>query len=262
MLAQISGGRGPKTMFLFELLNLRRGFSHYFRYVPALTPELAKEVYRIRHKVYCEDLKFEATRTDGMETDEYDAHSLYGLVQSTKTGEYVGCARLILPCPGDPNKSFPVENSCAQTMDRRLFDSRAVPRQKIGEVSRLAVIASYRRRKGEEHRPAPVDDESFGTEKQPRFPYIPFALYFGCAALARKSGIDHVLVLTEPRLSSHFRKLGMNIQQIGEGVEHRGHRVPSVINAKTFPQDIHFAMRSLYGLIEEEVERAFEARPR
>ena len=249
-------------MFLFELLNLRKGFSQYFRYVPALTPELAKEVYRIRHKVYCEDLKFEAVRADGMETDEYDGHSLHGLVQSATSGRYVGCARLILPCPNDEKKRFPVEKSCAQTIDRKLFDSNAVPRQKVGEVSRLAVVAAFRRRKGEERRPAPIDEDSFGTEKQPRFPYIPFALYFGCAALARKKGIEHVLVLTEPRLSSHFRKLGMNIRQIGSGIEHRGHRVPSVINAVTFPQDIHFGLRSLYALIEEEVDRAFDALPR
>ena len=249
-------------MFLFELLNLRRGFSQYFRYVPALTPELAQEVYKIRHKVYCEDLKFEAQRTDGMETDEYDAHSIYGLVQSVTSGQYVGCARLILPCPQDNAKLFPVERSCEKTIDRTSFDPGAVPRPTIGEVSRLAVIAAYRRRKGEQNRPAPINEDSFGTQKQPRFPYIPFALYFGCAALARKSGIDHVLVLTEPRLSAHFRKLGMNIRQIGSGIEHRGHRVPSVINARTFPKDIHFAMRSLYGLIEEEVDRAFAALPR
>jgi N-acyl amino acid synthase of PEP-CTERM/exosortase system len=249
-------------MFLFELLNLRRGFSQYFRYVPALTPELAKEVYRIRHKVYCEDLKFEPQRADGMETDEYDAHSLYGLVQSAASGEYVGCARLILPCPANEKKLFPVEKSCAQTIDRSILDPRQLPRQKVGEVSRLAIISAFRRRKGEENRPAPIDEDSFGTEKQPRFPYIPFALYFGCAALARKKGIDHVLVLTEPRLSAHFRKLGMDIRQIGLGIEHRGHRVPSVINAKTFPKDIHFALRSLYALIEEEVERSFDVLPR
>jgi N-acyl amino acid synthase of PEP-CTERM/exosortase system len=248
-------------MFLFELLNLRRGFSQYFKYVPALTPELAHEVYRIRHKVYCEDLKFEATRADGMETDEFDAHSVYGLVQSVKTGEYVGCARLIRPDPQDPTKLFPVEKSCAETIDRKVFDPSSVPRTKVGEVSRLAVVAAFRRRKGEENRPAPIEDDSYGTETRPRFPYIPFALYFGCAALARKYGIDHVLVLTEPRLSNHFRMLGMNIRQIGEGVEHRGHRVPSVIDSTTFPSDIHFALRSLYRLIEREVDQAFDALP-
>jgi len=249
-------------MFLFELLNLKRGFSQYFNYVPALTPELAKEVYRIRHKVYCEDLKFEAARSDGMETDEFDSHSLYSLVQSAKTGEYVGCARLILPCPGDPGKLFPVERSCAKTIDRTLFDPLSVDRSKVGEVSRLAVIASFRRRKGEENRPAPIDeDNAYGTGKQPRFPYIPFALYFGCAALARRRGIDHVLVLTEPRLANHFRKLGMDIREIGGGIEHRGFRVPSVINARTFPRDIHFGLRTLYRLIEEEVDRAFNALP-
>ncbi len=245
-------------MFFLELINLRRGFSKYFRYVPALTPPLAREVFRIRHQVYCEDLKFEATRADGQETDAYDEHSLYGLVQSTANDQYVGCARLILPNPKNPDQLFPVEVSCAATIDRARFDPARIPREKVAEVSRLAVIAAYRRRKGETKLPAPVSDESFGSVTQPRFPYIPFALYFGCAALARRCGIDHVLVLTEPRLANHFRKLGMNIQPIGDAVEHRGLRVPSVINAKTFPSDIQFALRPLYRLIEEEVERGFE----
>lgn len=246
-------------MFFLELINLRRGFSKYFRYVPALTPELVHEVYRIRHKVYCEDLKFEKTREDGQETDAYDAHSLHGLVQSVATNEYVGCARLILPNPANPAAPFPVEISCAATIDRSKFDPAKIPREKVAEVSRLAVISSYRRRKGEDKQAAPVNDESFGSPTQPRFPYIPLALYFGCAALARRCGIEHVLVLTEPRLANHFRKLGMNIQEIGGGVEHRGFRVPSVINARTFPNDIQFALRSFYQLIENEVENAFTA---
>jgi N-acyl amino acid synthase of PEP-CTERM/exosortase system len=246
-------------MLFLPWFNLRRGFSKYFRYVPALTPELFREVYRIRHDVYCEDLKFEQTRADRQETDSYDEHSLYGLVQSVATSEYVGCARLILPNPKDPSQPFPVERMCAETIDRSIFDPSRIPRNTVAEVSRLAVIAAYRRRKGENRQPAPVSKESFGSITQPRFPYIPFSLYFGCAALARHCGIEHVLVLTEPRLANHFRKLGMSIRTIGGGVEHRGLRVPSVINAKTFPEDIHRSMRPLYKLIEEEVERAFAA---
>ncbi len=246
-------------MLLFELINLRRGFSKYFRYVPALTPSLAREVYKIRHQVYCEDLKFEALRKDGEETDDYDRHSVYGLVQSISTGAFVGCARLILPNPENPDALFPVETSCAKTIDRSICDPSKLPRKKVSEVSRLAVVSAFRRRKGEASQPAPIDDESFGSGNQPRFPYIPFALYFGCAALARRCGIDHVLVLTEERLSNHFRKLGMNIQQIGDGVEHRGKRVPSIINAATFPDDILFALRPLYRLVEEEVDQSFAA---
>jgi N-acyl amino acid synthase of PEP-CTERM/exosortase system len=226
-----------------------------------LTPELAQEVYKIRHKVYCEDLKFEQERPDGLETDDYDSHSVYGLVQSVATDEYVGCARLILPHPEDPGRRFPVEVSCAKTIDKAVFDPDAYPRTRLAEVSRLAVVAAYRRRKGEQRIPAPVNEESFGSITQPRFPYIPCALYFGCAALARKFGIERVLVLTEPRLANHFRKLGMNIQPIGGAVEHRGMRVPSVINAVTFPDDIQFALRSLYKLIEHEVNQAVQRLP-
>ena len=243
----------------FPKLFLKDGFSRYFRYVPALTPELIHEVYRIRHRVYCEDLKFEKARSNGEETDRYDSHSLYGLVQSVATGQYVGCARLIYADPENPHLPFPVEASCATTIDREKFDASTIPRELVGEVSRLAVVSEFRRRKGEATEPAPINEESFGTRAQPRFPYIPLALYFGCAALARRRGMEHVLVLTEPRLANHFRKLGMGIREIGSGIEHRGYRVPSVINARTFPRDIHLPLRPFYHLIEEEVERAFEA---
>lgn len=240
-------------MLGFELLNLGTGFKRYFEVVPALTPELRDEVFRIRHSVYCEELKFEPERPDRRETDEYDTHSIHCLIRSVQSGEFVGCTRLVRARPGDPLHPLPFEKTCAKTLDRSIVDPQRLPRDSIAEVSRLAVISKFRRRKGEERNVEGISDGSFGDQKRPRFPYIPVGLYLGTVELALKHGINTLFVLTEPRLAQHFSKLGVNITQIGGPIEHRGERVPSMIDCSSIVGGLNFLTRPLYNVIAAEV---------
>lgn len=245
-------------MFLFELMNLGEGFKKYFEVLPALTPELRDEVYRIRHSVYCEELQFEPVRPDKRETDEYDPHSLHCLMRSKGTGEYVGCTRLVLARPGEPHYPLPFEKTCEATIDRAIIDPQKLPRHTIAEVSRLAVISRYRRRKGEEKMAVAVSDDSFGTKDQPRFPYIPVGLYLGTIEMAALHGIDTLFVLTEPRLANHFSKLGVRVKQIGGPVEHRGARIPSVMGVHSILEGLNFVMRPLYKVVAQEIRAGLD----
>ena len=132
-----------------ETANLGNVFKGYFEIVPAYSNRLKDEVYRVRHQVYCEDLDFEPSRADGRETDEHDSHSLHLLMRSVKTGEFIGCTRLVRPRPRDPGYQLPFEKSCTGVLDSTIIDPMKLPRNTIAEVSRLAVIGGYRRRKGE-----------------------------------------------------------------------------------------------------------------
>lgn len=89
-------------MFLFELMNLGEGFKKYFEIAPALTDELRDHVYRIRHEVYCAELKYEPVRADKRERDDYDAHAP------------------LLARPGDPLYPLPVEKTCPAPSIARL----------------------------------------------------------------------------------------------------------------------------------------------
>lgn len=242
-------------MFLFEMLNLGEGFKKYFEVVPALTPELKDQVFRVRHNVYCEELKFEPVRPDGRETDENDPYSLHCLLRSISNGEFVGCTRLIMARPTDPLYPLPFEKSCKATLDRKIIDPQSLPRERIGEVSRLAVINRYRKRKSDEGSVDGLSDDSFGDAKRPRFPYVPVGLYLGIIDLALRHGVDTIFVLTEPRLAAHFGKLGVKVTQIGGPVEHRGQRIPSMMNAKGIVDGLNFVTRPLYKVIAAEVER-------
>jgi N-acyl amino acid synthase of PEP-CTERM/exosortase system len=240
-------------VFPFDIANLGASFKRYFEIVPALTGELRDHAYRIRHQVYCEELKYEPERPDRRESDEYDAHSLHCLIRSVKTRQFIGCTRLILCRPDDPHYPLPFEKTCAEALDRAIIDPQALSRGRIAEVSRLAVVSQFRTRRGERDTPAPLSDESFGTGINPRFPYIPVALYLATTELAALHGVHTMFLLTEPRLARHFAKLGVNIIQIGDEVEHRGVRVPSVVNVRKIIDGLNFIMRPLYNVVAQEV---------
>ncbi len=76
----------------------------------------------------------------------------------------------------------------------------------------------------------------------------------GAIALADQNGIDKVFVLTEPRLANHFAKLGVKIEQIGDPVDHRGVRIPSMMSVPSVIKDMRFFLRPFYRVIAQEID--------
>jgi N-acyl amino acid synthase of PEP-CTERM/exosortase system len=248
-------------MFLSNLteLTMSQGYRRFFKVVPAVSDELRAENYRIRHEVYCRELGFEALRPDCLEADEFDRQSVHCLVQSVASGAYVGCARLVLADPDSPLTPLPFEVTCEATLDRSIVDPMRLDRSRIAEISRLAVVGSYRRRKGEQDSPLTISEEDFGTPRQPRQPYLALAVYLGLIALARHYGISTLFVLTEPRLAMNLTRLGVRVERIGDGVEHRGTRVPSMLSVAEIIEGMNFLVRALFEVIAREVQAGLEA---
>jgi N-acyl amino acid synthase of PEP-CTERM/exosortase system len=246
-------------MFPFDLLSLGQSFKKYFEIVPAITAELREQAFRIRHQVYCEELNFEPVSPDRREVDEYDPQSVHCLIGNRNTGEFIGCTRLILCRRSDPHHPLPFERSCAATLDRSILDPQAMPRNRIAEVSRLAVIGRYRRRRGERGSPAPITEERFSTRLLPRFPYILVGLYLATTELAALNGIDTMFVLTEPKLANHFARLGVKITRIGAPVEHRGVRIPSALDVQGILRGLNFIMRPLHKAIAQDIRQGMQA---
>lgn len=241
--------------------DLGKGFSRYFDILPALDEATRDEVYTIRHEVYCEDLGYEALRADRHEVDDYDRHSLHCLLRTADEARAaVGCTRLVLARPEDPAHPFPFEVACAATLDQHTVDSRKLPRDKIAEVSRLAVRKAYRRRRGEKHTDVALKNRDFGSSQSPRFPFIPVSLYLGMMALSQWCGIEKVFVITEPRLAAHLAKLGFAMEQIGPPIQHRGLRVPSVIDARASNEGIRSLVRPLWDVVRAEIMAGCEGK--
>lgn len=239
-------------------IDLGEGFRRYFELLPALDQPTRETVFRIRHEVYCRDLGYEPVREDGMETDDYDRHSLHCLLRTAGSEKVpVGCVRIVLARPEDPAYPLPFEKTSAAVLDRSIIDPAQVPRKRVTEVSRLAVVSRFRRRKGEEGKPIAIGDEDFGSALHSRFPFIPVGLYLGSIALSLHHGIDHLFMLTEPRLALHFCKIGFVIDQIGGPIEHRGTRVPSLLRARETVEGLRANLRSMYEVIETSIQGAY-----
>ncbi|HPT50198.1 MAG TPA: PEP-CTERM/exosortase system-associated acyltransferase [Accumulibacter sp.] len=249
-------------MFLSSLteLTMSQGYRRFFNVVPALSEELRAENFRIRHEVYCRELSFESLRSNGMETDDFDAQSLHCLVRSVSSGQFVGCARLVLVDPDDPRQSrLPFEISCDAALDRSIIDPMKLDRRRIAEISRLAVIGNYRRRQSDQGKPFSIAEEDFSTEKRPRQPYLALAIYLCLIALARHYGISTLFVLTERRLAQNISRLGVNVRQIGGEIEHRGARIPSMISVDEIIDGMNFIIRALFEIISREVKEGLDA---
>lgn len=247
-----------ETRPLRQAAGIAEGFLTRFEVIPALTDALKDQTFRMRHSVYCEDLGFEAVRPDGHEIDEYDDYATGLLIRHILSGEFIGCARLIRPRIGALSP-LPFELNCAHTLNRELIDADPVPRHQIAEISRLAIISKFRRRKGEAKSPAPLGENDFGSGPTARFPYVLLGLYLGIVALGELQGVEKLFFLTEPRLAAHLSKVGFEIQQVGGPIEHRGVRILSMAIVPRVVRGQH--LKPIFHLVRGQVLKAHRVAP-
>jgi N-acyl amino acid synthase of PEP-CTERM/exosortase system len=242
--------------------DLGQTFLRRFELIPALDDVSKDQVFQIRHEVYCQDLGWEPIRKDRREFDEFDNHSFHCLLRGRSTKELVGCARLIVARVDDPSDPLPFEQTCREVLDRGIIDPQQLARSSLGEVSRLAVMRTFRQRKGEAVSAMTISEEDFQSmAPRTRFPFIPVSLYLGIAAIAQQIGVEHLFVLTEPRLASHLARIGFDIRPIGGSVDHRGTRVPSLLRSSKIVNELRPMIRPLFRVIEKEIGEAFHMHP-
>jgi N-acyl amino acid synthase of PEP-CTERM/exosortase system len=150
---------------------------------------------------------------------------------------------------------FPFELAVAAA-GRRLQLPFAVEdwRQRAGEISRLAVVSQFRRRRNERGRPDTlVVDEAPASPERRAFPHIAIGLYLGAAALGLMRGLDRVFAIMEPRLARRLRACGIEFEPVGEGLEYHGLRVPFVLTRGRFEQGVAPPIRELLDTIRSEL---------
>lgn len=233
---------------------LSETFHARFQVVPALDDSLRRAVYRVRHTVYCEEFGFEQTNSEQLEMDHFDADSTALLIKDLLENQFIACARIVHVSPSSPNDPLPFELVTAGHLYPWLTEDKT-ERHRIGEISRLAVASQFRRRRTDVG-PAPLSEHDFayGGAVQ-RFPFIMAGLYLGLLAVADLQGLDQLYLLTEQRLANHLSRLGVAVTQVGEPIEHRGLRVPSMIRVQSVVAALQGFVRPLYVEIHEKISK-------
>jgi N-acyl amino acid synthase of PEP-CTERM/exosortase system len=192
-------------------------FDTYFRAVSADTRELIDQAFALRYQVYCLERHFEnpEEQPSGLETDNFDRHSIHALVFHRPQDEPIGTARLILP-QARPN-SLPIQDLLKKG---GLSACDYFPNHTVAEVSRFAISKEFRRRK--------VDGKSEAEAKRERHSHLP------CLGLVQmllrqsvELGIEYWAAVMEPQLLRMLALLGVRFQPIGPLVSYHGLRQPS-----------------------------------
>jgi len=235
--------------------SLASDFATYFRVIPADTADLIEKVYQLRHKVYCEELGFEPEREDHLESDEYDKRSIHCLLFHKPSQAYIGCVRLVLADPQNPDAPFPFEHACWETLEWDFDSPTGATRLKYGEISRLAIAANFRRRRGEAQVSERGGDipEVIGAEERRHFHSIALGLYVAITAMGLNHGLEGVFAMMEPRLARQLRRFGILFRQIGAAIEYRGIRAPFFISRDDLFGNFKHECRELLANIQNQL---------
>jgi len=227
------------------------------------------EVYKLRYKVYCEEWGFEKPEDhpDGLEMDEYDKYSVHFAAKDS-TGKIVGTIRMILNSP----EGFPIEKYCELNINKD-----ELPRERLAEISRLAISKEYRRRAEDRYIYGPEEErrgigvfgyypygisayhnytytykragDSYrrGVLKERRKRHEPVtSLYKAIYHESKRRGLTHWYAVMTKGLFIMLKKFGFNFQPIGDPVDYHGIRTPYLGEIKKIEQEVLNTNPELY----------------
>lgn len=204
-------------------MSILNAFNHYFEIIPATSDALKQEVYKLRYQVYCMETGFENPEVypDGIEYDEYDAHSCHYLIRHRETNSYMATTRLIFPDHQNPEKLFPIELH-SQIDNIELLNT--IHRANLAELSRFCVSKQFRRRKDDQGLLVTND-----TLERKSSAHITLALFACAIRISAEHNIDYWYAIMEPALKRVFSSLGIHFIQVGPLVDYHGMRLPCII---------------------------------
>ena len=230
-------------------------FTTYFAPVVASSDKLKDSSYLLRHQVYCDEMTFLPKSSTGLETDQCDNHSIHCLLEHINLKVFAGTVRVVYT--REEMQRLPFEIHCGDCITEPELNPRQFPRDSICEVSRLAVPASFRRRKTDSHDGSAtgvINEHNYSESEVRCFPFIAIGLYLMAAAIIKKNGMEHVFVMMEPRLARSMSFVGIKFTQIGPTVDYHGTRAPYYLNINEMINGLNSGFKGLYNRIEQQLE--------
>lgn len=238
-------------------LSLTESFKRYFSIEIANTPEQKELVYGVRYRVYCEEFNYEAVDKypQRLEIDEYDKFSSHCLIMHRETGAPAGCVRLVPATVSTGNdRELPLEKYCGSSLDATQVKELNLDREKLCEISRLAVDTAFRRRTGETlTRYGEINGLHFSAQEQRTFSLIAVACFLAATAMTKMQDRTQVFAMMEPFLPRMMQRSGINFQRIGKDMDYHGIRAPYFITTQSAIDNMQVELKDLYQWIQDKL---------
>ncbi|WP_256253675.1 PEP-CTERM/exosortase system-associated acyltransferase [Alteromonas sp. V450] len=214
--------------------------------------------YRTRHKVYCEEMKYERENASSQERDRYDDRSINCYIKHRRNGECAGTIRLVLPTFN--NLKLPLEEKCNNAIsDATLVPSNLSP-ETVCEISRLAIPREFRVK---QVKSKVLSVEKLSEYKQKKnvpfnvehFPYLSIALYLTATCVCMHLNVKQAYVLMEPKLARRMRTFGIHFKPVGDDIHFNGRRKPYRVSPSQLLVDLAKPLQRFYWGINSELSK-------
>jgi N-acyl amino acid synthase of PEP-CTERM/exosortase system len=204
---------------------------------------LSTQVFALRYEVYCLECGFLDPNDykNGLESDDYDDNSAHFTAHNL-ANEVVGSLRLV---HAPASRGFPFEEHC-----RILFEpGKLPPRDQCGEVSRLVVRKTYRRRVGDTLAGVPreflqadaagVPARSAPGERRSNRPELLMGLYREMYRYSLECGIRYWYAAMERSLARALDRFQFAFLPIGEEVDYYGPVAPYLADLRELEKKLN-----------------------
>ncbi len=195
---------------------------------------ILEAIYQLRYQVYVNEWGFENPKEhpEGLEKDAYDQQSLHFYAYPDTVDNIIGTARLILVS----DSTLPIEQHF--DIHERPID---VPRNKIAEISRLAISKDFRRRaidrvifsrddshidELEQHQ---ANMKVIERERRKCEHELIRGLYLSIYRESLKLGLTHWYAVMARGLYVILGRWGIQFKQVGPAREYHGSRAPYLL---------------------------------
>lgn len=191
--------------------------SDHYEVILADSAEARRIHYRLRYQVYCLEQRWEPVDCfpDGEEKDEFDQRAVHFLVRNRFTDQWIATLRVVLP-GDDP---LPIES--LDILKDSVRD--AVPAGSAAEISRVC-------------RPKCAMEREISSGVATRSDLLGGAsevllrLLRAAAEYCKDHGIDHLYMFCRPAMARMMNRLDIPMKRAGIPSEHRGVRVPYLVD--------------------------------
>jgi len=239
-----------------KLINIVDHYSQYFAMVNAVTAQQRKISYQLRHQVFHQDCGYRdlgSLSSKQYEHDEFDENAIHSLLFHKQSGQAIGYIRLVL-AKSKSKQTLPHEKLYTREYDFSHSSINSIAKDRC-EISRMALISAFRRRKNERL----MQQDQRNNEKQDgnrRFPvnYLPICLIFAVMHSMREEKMDYGLAFVEKRIPLFLKHYGAQIDAIGEPVECYGIRAPVILHLEATYQKLKPEYQQLFDFISWELK--------
>lgn len=219
-------------------------FPQYFQAMLANNLYQKQDIYRLRHRVYCEELAFEDTREDQLEQDDFDNRAMHAGIKQAASNQLAGTVRIITSA--SEHEQLPIEQYFSQHITEPALAPHNFVRSHICEVSRLAVPAEIRcRALGSREGISPLENACSKL--------VAISLYLVSQLLCLHTGRIHAYVIVEPALARALRRVGIHFVQIGDAINYNGIRAPYYLDVRNTHSTLKPEYRQLRDKLEQQI---------